>query len=380
MINKRLLIKNIISQNDEGTFFDKKSKISLSSDSEKAKLLKHICALSNSNPENESFIIFGISDENNSIIGIEPFDDSLIQNLVKSNLENPPIVSYENILFPETKCYQTIGLLTIFPNKKRSRLIKNIWKLKKGSAFYRHGSTSIIIDENFYINKNNKTTINSIKEYSINNLRGLIDGVQEFKSLNHPAYQPDYIVFLDQFVLCWSAWRDKYGKRDYYSEINIHLVNENKKIFISAVRFADILITKNKFKIIELVPLGYGSNFDLYPLEETSINFQSNGTYTITTRIIFRFPTFPEEEIKELYRKTKILSKKYQKKILVKEDMNFQEGIAEYYLLCFLNGIKSAKTDLIESKNYLDGSASEWQSECIRILEKYENLTNQTKL
>ena len=191
MINKRLLIKNLISHNDEGTFFDKKRSISLSSDSEKAKLLKHICALSNSNPENESYIIFGISDDDNSIIGTSAFDDSVIQNLVRSNLENPPIVSYENIQFPETKYYQTVGLLTIFPNAEKTSLIKNIWKLRKGSSFYRYGSTSIIIDENFYVNETNKLTVSAIKEYSINNLKGLIDGVQEFKSISHPEYHPE---------------------------------------------------------------------------------------------------------------------------------------------------------------------------------------------
>jgi len=372
MINKRLLIKNIISHNDEGTFFDKKRSISLSTDSEKAKLLKHICALSNSNPENESYIIFGVSDENNSIIGVRPFDDSVIQNLVKSNLENSPIVSYENIQFPETEYYQTVGLLTIFPKKEQSKLVKNIWKLKKGSAFYRYGSTSIIIDENFYVNENNKSIVNSIKEYSINNLKGLIDGVQEFKSISHSEYNPENIVFLDQFVLCWSAWRDKYGERDYYSEINIQLVNENKKIFISAVQFADIIISEKEFKIIELVPLGYGENFNLYPLEEISVNFFENGTYTITTKTVFEFPTFSKEEIDKLYQRTKALTEKYKNGIFPKEERNFQEGIAEYYLLCYLNGIESAREDLIESKNYLDGSASEWQSECIRILDKYE--------
>lgn len=374
MINKRLLIKNIISHNDEGTFFDKKRSISLSTDSEKAKLLKHICALSNSNPENESYIIFGISDEDNSIFGVRPFDDSVIQNLIKSNLVNPPIVTYENIQFPETEYYRTVGLLTIFEKKEQSSLIKNIWKLKKGSAFYRYGSTSIIIDENFYINEKNKSIVNSIKEYSVNNLKGLINGVQEFKSISDRDYHPENIVFLDQFVLCWSAWKDKYGERDYYSEINIHLVNENKKIFISAVQFADIVITEKEFKIIVLVPLGYGENFDLYPLEETSINFLENGTYTITTKTVFEFPTFPKTEIDKLYERTKALTEKYKQGVFPKEEMNFQEGIAEYYLLCYLNGIETAKLDLIESENYLDGSASEWQSECITILEKYEKL------
>jgi hypothetical protein len=374
MINKRLLIKNIISHNDEGTFYDKKRIISLSNDSEKAKLLKHICALSNSNPENDSYMIFGISDEENSIVGVKPFDDSVIQNLVKSNLENPPIVTYENIQFPETENYQTVGLLTIFEKKEQSSFTKNIWKIKKGNSYYRHGSTSLIIDEKFYVNEKNKSIVESTKEYSINNLKGLIDGVQEFKSLTEPEYQPETIVYLNQFVLCWSAWRDKYGKRDYYTEIDIQLLNENKKIFISAVQYADIIINDKEFKIIELVPLGYDENFDLYPLEETSIKFLDNGTYSITTKIVFEFPNFPKEEIDKLYVRTKALTEKFKEGVFPKEERNFQEGIAEYYLLCYLNGIKEARTDLIESINYLDGSAAEWQRECQTILEKYEKL------
>jgi hypothetical protein len=372
MLNKRLLIKNILSHNDEGTFFDKKRIISLSSDSEKAKLLKHICALSNSNPKNESYIIFGVLDEDNSIVGVPPFDDSVIQNLVKSNLENPPIVSYENIQFPETKNYQTLGLLTIFEKIEQSSFTKNIWKIKKGSTYYRYGSNSIIIDENFYLNKKNTSIVNSIKEYSINNLKGLINGVQEFKSLSDSAYNPENIVFLDQFVLCWSAWKDKYGERDYFSEIDIQLVNENKKILISAVQYTDIIITENEFKIIELVPLGYEDKFDLFPLEETSILFRENGTYSITTKTVFKFPAFPKEEIRILYQRTKSLTEKYKQGEFPREERNFQEGIAEYYLLCYLNGIETARTDLIESINYLDGSAAEWQNECLLILDKYE--------
>ena len=50
MINKRLLIKNLLSHNDENSFYDKKMKLSLTSKEGKGKFLKHICALSNSNP------------------------------------------------------------------------------------------------------------------------------------------------------------------------------------------------------------------------------------------------------------------------------------------------------------------------------------------
>ena len=82
MINKRLLIKSLLSKNDENSFYDKKQKLSLQSREGKAKFVKHVCALSNSNPDNNSYIVIGVQDEENKIIGVDFFDDSKIQNLV----------------------------------------------------------------------------------------------------------------------------------------------------------------------------------------------------------------------------------------------------------------------------------------------------------
>ena len=73
MINKRLLIKNLLAHNDENSFYDKKRQINITEKEGKAKFLKHICALSNSNPCNSSFIIVGVDDSNNSIIGVDFF-------------------------------------------------------------------------------------------------------------------------------------------------------------------------------------------------------------------------------------------------------------------------------------------------------------------
>ena len=78
MINKRLLIKHLLAHNDENSFYDKKRKITLSYKEGKAKFLKHICALSNSNPKNNSYIVIGVEDEDNNIIGVDFFDDSKI--------------------------------------------------------------------------------------------------------------------------------------------------------------------------------------------------------------------------------------------------------------------------------------------------------------
>ena len=100
MINKRLLIKNLLTHNDESSFYDKKRQLNLHIREGKAKFLKHICALSNSNPTNNSYIVVGVEDHDNEIVGDDFFDDSRIQNLVNAYLENPPKIQYDNVPFP----------------------------------------------------------------------------------------------------------------------------------------------------------------------------------------------------------------------------------------------------------------------------------------
>jgi predicted HTH transcriptional regulator len=78
MINKRLLIKNLLAHNDE-TSFTTKATVEFTYREGKAKFLKHICALSNSNPANNSYIVVGVEDQDNEIIGDDFFDDSQIK-------------------------------------------------------------------------------------------------------------------------------------------------------------------------------------------------------------------------------------------------------------------------------------------------------------
>ena len=84
MINKRLLVKNLLAHNDENSFYDKKLQLNLGNKEGKAKFLKHICALSNSNPKNNSYIVVGIMDHDNDIVGVDFFDDAKLQNLVNA--------------------------------------------------------------------------------------------------------------------------------------------------------------------------------------------------------------------------------------------------------------------------------------------------------
>ena len=51
MINKRLLVKNLLAHNDENSFYDKKRFIDIGQKEGKGKFLKHVCALANSNPK-----------------------------------------------------------------------------------------------------------------------------------------------------------------------------------------------------------------------------------------------------------------------------------------------------------------------------------------
>ena len=109
----------------------------------KAKFLKHICALSNSNPKNNSYIVIGVDDRDNAIVGVPFFDDSKLQNLINAYLENPPIISYENIPFPKLSDDRVVGLVTIRAQDKLTALRRNIWKYWGGTVFFRDGSISM---------------------------------------------------------------------------------------------------------------------------------------------------------------------------------------------------------------------------------------------
>lgn len=195
MINKRLLIKNLLAHNDENSFYDKKLKLNIGEREGKAKFLKHVCALSNSNPENNSYIVIGVQDEDNSIVGTDFFDDSKIQNLVNAYLSNPPLISYENIPFPHLPGNLVVGLVSIRPNHgKICSLRKNIWKYYGGSVFLRDGSISMPKVFDIQITDVNSEIVNSIEKHSHNNIELTLDGVFDFLQ-KRKDYNATYKVF-----------------------------------------------------------------------------------------------------------------------------------------------------------------------------------------
>jgi len=375
MLNKRVLIKNLLTHNDENTFYDKKVTIDLVSNIGKSKFLKHISALSNSNPYNNSYLVIGVEDRTNKIIGTDFIDDSIIQNLVSAYLENSPIIKFENIYFPNLPKNKVVGLLTIRPNSKNTCFKKSIGNIPSGICYYRKGSNSLPANNDFSIDTNNKELVSEIEKISKISINILLDDIFNFYEMWGKEYHPQYIVFKEQYVVCWAGYRTDFDKKPILSEVDIRIINEGIRIFYSALRWVDVFITESNFSVTEFVNLGFDDNYKLYPFERTTINFANNGKYDIKTILIFTPPKFDKNEIEELYARAKNVENKYKNGMSFNsdEDYSFGEGLANYFLICYFNGIKEAKEDLINSINYLDGAAAEWRSECMRILRKVEN-------
>jgi hypothetical protein len=378
MINKRLLIKNLLAQTDENSFYDKKQKISLGSKEGKAKFLKHVCALSNSNPENNAYLVIGIEDEFNKIIGVDFFDDSKIQNLINSYLENPPKINYENIAFPKLPRHKVVGLVTIYPNNKVTTLKKTIWKYVKGLVFYRTGSNSMSTLGKFNLKSTNKEIVASIEKNASNNIELTLDGVFNFFKRHSKEYHPKYKVFNEQFVLCWAGKQKKVAEKVFYSRVDIELINEQVRLFYSALDEVKIEINHRSFIITEYIYLQLKTVFDYYPFEKTIIHFKDNGKLDIVSEFLFNPPQFDKAELLHLFNSCNALSTKLKKGISIsKKEQNEIKDLPTNYLLCVLNEIPNAFNKLNELKPHLknlkDKSGYIKYKEAIRVLRKIKN-------
>ena len=373
MINKRLLVKNLLAHNDENSFYDKKRKINISVKEGKAKFLKHICALSNSNPKNNSYIVIGVEDEDNKIIGVDFFDDSKIQNLINAYLANPPIVQYENIPFPHLPDDKVVGLVTIRPVENLTSLRKNIWKYYGGAVFFRDGSMSMPKVFDIKIEDVNSEIVTAIENHAQNNIQHTLDAVFAFMN-KRVDYNPQYIVFKEYFVMCWSGQQKTIKGELYFSRVDIELVNEHVRLFFSTLDEVAISFDKDSFKIIEYVNLGLHGTNKYYQLEETLINFGNNATYNIPTKLLFVPPQFDKKALHHIYNNNNAILEKLKKGIALnsgeKQDL---KNLSLTYLICYLNAFPEAIDKLIAAKTLLKAYDSDvylLYKEAIRILRK----------
>lgn len=373
MINKRLLIKHLLAHNDENSFYDKKRKISIVLKEGKAKFLKHICALSNSNPKNNSYIVIGVEDEDNKIIGVDFFDDSKIQNLINAYLSNPPIVQYENISFPHLQDNKVVGLVTIRANSNITSLKKNIWKYFGGSVFFRDGSISMPKVFDLEIKDVNSKIVEAIENHAQNNIQHTLDGVFDFMN-NRKDYEPQYKVFKEYFVVCWAGQRKIVKEETFFSRVDIELINEQVRLFFSTLDEVSISYDDDTFKIVEYVNLGFQNSFKYYPLEETLIHFNNNASYNITSNLLFEVPQYDKRVLHHIYNTNNSILEKLKKRIpLTKNEEIDIVNLPATYLICYFNMFHEAIDKLNEAKPFLkvhSPLAYNHYKESIRVLRK----------
>ncbi|AJR03032.1 ATP-binding protein [Siansivirga zeaxanthinifaciens] len=373
MINKRLLIKHLLAHNDENSFYDKKRKIDIGLKEGKAKFLKHICALSNSNPKNNSYIVIGVEDGDNNIVGVDFFDDSKIQNLINAYLSNPPIVQYENIPFPHLPDHKVVGLVTIRPKEGLTSLRKNIWKYYGGSVFFRDGSMSMPKVFDIKIEDVNSAIVASIESNAQNNIEHTLNGVFDFMN-KRKDYHPQYKVFKEYFVMCWAGQKKVVKDEIFYSRVDIELINEQVRLFFSALDEVALFIDNDSFKIIEYVNLGFQNFNKYYQLEETVITFEDNGNYNIKTKLLFEAPEYDKKILHHVYNANNSILEKLKKGLtLTKTETEDLKNLPVTYLICYLNLFHEAIDKLHEAKPYLKSYSDELYhlyKESVRVLRK----------
>lgn len=374
MINKRLLVKNLLAHNDENSFYDKKRFINIGEREGKAKFLKHVCALANSNPENNSFIVVGVEDEDNTIVGTDFFDDSKIQNLVNAYLGNPPLISYENIPFPHLPEGKVVGLVTIRSTGKLCSLRRNIWKYYGGSVFFRDGSISMPKVFDIEIKDTNSAKVSEIEQHARNNIELTLDGVIDFVYNKHKDLEAHYKVFKEQFVVCWAGITKKVEEDIYYSRVDIELINEQVRLFYSALDEVEITADENSFSTTEYIQLGLNQQQKYYPLETVTITFNENGSYKIDSTLIFEPPQYDKKALYHVYNTNNVLLEKIGKGLpLSPNEKRDVINLPATYLVCALNGFDDAKEKLEKHrwviKEY-DRKVYESLKESLRVLRK----------
>jgi len=287
--------------------------------------------------------VVGVEDEDNNIVGVDFFDDSKIQNLVNAYLDNPPLISYENIPFPHLEEGKVVGLVTIKSNGKVCSLRKNIWKYYGGSVFFREGSISMPKAYDLELRDLNSQAVATIQQHARNNIELTLDGVIDFINNRHKDLESDYKVFKEQFVVCWAGKKRAVKGQTYFSRVDIELINEQVKLFYSNLDEVTITYDENSFTTMEFVRLGLGGKQRYYPLEQLTITFKESGTYQIQTELVFEPPLYNKKVLHHTYNTNNCILSKIKSGISLstseKEDLAY---LPDTYLICYLNGFEEA--------------------------------------
>ncbi|MEX0313965.1 MAG: DUF5929 domain-containing protein, partial [Allomuricauda sp.] len=326
------------------------------------------------NTKNNTFIFIVVEDANNKIIGAVFFDDRKKKNFGNVFWNNPPIISYENIPFPHLPEGKVVGLVTIRSNGKVCALRKNIWKYYGGAVFFREGSISLPKAFDIELKDINSKAVATIEQHARNNIELTLDGVINFINTRHADLTRDYKVFKEQFVVCWAGNKKVIKNKTYYSRVDIELINEQVKLFYSALDEITITYNQDSFSMLEYVQLGLGPEQKYYPLEEMVITFSENGKYSINSKLVFDPPQYDKKTLHHVLNANNSLLQKLEKHIaLNKSEIKDLTHLPATYLICYLNGFEEAREQMERARPILKSNNKEvYRSlkESLRILRK----------
>jgi hypothetical protein len=220
----------------------------------------------------------------------------------------------------------------------------------------------------------NSETVATIEQHARNNIELTLDGVIDFINNRHSNLSSHYKVFKEQFVVCWAGNQKRVKDKVYYSRVDIELINEQVKLFYSALDEISISFDRDSFSIVEYVQLGLGSSQRYYPLEKVRIGFKDNGTYHINSELIFTPPEYDRKTLYHIYNANNALIAKLERGAHLKPaELQDLRHLPSTYLICFLNGFEEAKDQMDYVRPYLkkyDQTSYQSLKEALRVLRK----------
>jgi hypothetical protein len=155
-------------------------------------------------------------------------------------------------------------------------------------------------------------------------------------------------------VVCWSGNKKKIRDQVYYSRVDIELVNEQVKLFYSALDEVSIDYNDSSFSITEYISLGLNDKTSYYPFEKVTLTFFDNGYYKINSQMLFEPPQYNRKMLYHIYNSNLSLLLKLQKGLLLQSnELVDLENLPQIMMICYLNGFDDAKQKLIDAKPYL---------------------------
>jgi hypothetical protein len=284
------------------------------------------------------------------------------------------VIQYENISFPHLEGDKVVGLVTIRAKETAeiTSLRKTIWKYYGGSVFFRDGSMSMPKAFDLELLDTNSKLVEAIEAHAQNNIQYTLDGVFDFMN-NQKDYNPQYRVFKEYFVMCWSGQKKTVKNRVFYSRVDIALINEQVRLFYSALDEVELVYDNDSFRVVEYVNLGLNGKNKYIPLEETTITFANNATYTIESQLLFTPPQYDKKSLHHVYNSNNVLLAKLQKKqALTSKEQADLSNLSVTYVICYFNGFEEALTQLKAAKPLLKPYPDVYQfyKESLRILRK----------